>query len=280
MKYQELISTVARLGFETEIEDDVAFRGAVSRGLYTIFNDRPTLKHRTIIKRDYGNIPLCGLFTHDPRHPEVFALPDDGTAFSFKIYGDGYYTMSDGEVVTDVEISGEGDAVKAFYKKGARITFGGDTSYTVTSLSAFKNSFSNSISDIPVAADAGVIIISERIPDFLAPEDPPKDNRGGIIAGAEIEGDRLILPDDFVGEVHLTYRRKPAIPVGVSLNEDIDIPAECTELLPLIVASYIWLDDEPERAQYYLSLYKDGINGIRRFASRQVSPSYETNGWA
>ena len=280
MKYQELISIVARLGFEDEIEDGLAFKATVSRGLYTIFNDRPTLAHRSLIKRDYGTLRIKDCFTHNPCSPEKFLLPTDSVAFSFKAYGEGKYSVTSGKITTEHEFSGEGNPIGHFCPGGGEITFVGDCSYTVTSLAAFKNSFSKSTADIPIASEVGVLPLDEIIPDFLAPEEPPRNSRGEVIRGAEIEGSRLILPDEFSGELHITYRRKPKIPGGAGMDEEIDIPSECTELLPLIVASYIWLDDEPERAQYYLSLYKDGINGLRRYTPRQISPSYETNGWA
>ena len=280
MKYQELISIVARLGFEKEIEDEYTLRSAVTRGLYTIFNDRPSFSRRSLVKRDHGTILISGCFTHNPREPETFSLPPYSSAFSFAVYGEGAYSITSGAMTTEKEFSGKGEAVKDFYSGRSTITFLGDCSYTVVSLAAFKNVFGKSIGDIPLARDESILSLNEHIPDFLAPAEAPRDRHGEVIVGAEIEGDRLILPDGFSGEVNITYRRKPKIPVGDYLDDEIDVPAECTELLPLIVASYVWLDDEPERSQYYLSLYKDGINGLRRFAPRQISSSYETNGWA
>ena len=280
MKYQELISTVARLGFENEIEDEIAFKAALSRALYTIFSDRPSIARRSLVKKDHGTLPVAECFTHTPGNSETFLLPSDGSAFSFKIYGEGTYSLRTGGITTECEISGNGEAIRDFYSGSTEITFFGECAYTVTSLVAFKNVFSKRESDIPLFEETNLLNLTELIPDFLAPEEPPKNSRGEVIAGAEIEGERLILPPEFSGEVHLTYRRKPKIPIGISPNEEIDVPTECTELLPLIVASYVWLDDDPERARYYLSLYKDGINGLRRFTARQISPSYETNGWA
>jgi hypothetical protein len=280
MKYQDLISSVARLGFESEIEDNIAYRAALRRSLYTLFTDRPVLARRVIVKKDHGTLPLVDHFTHDPRRTETFDLPKDGLAYSFTVWGEGSYLLTEGGITTEAEFSGESKTVKGFYRGDAEIRFFGDTSYTVTSLAAFRNIFSRRESDIPSKDEENILDLAKLIPDFLSPDEPPRNKHGEPIFGAEIEGDRLILPNGFSGEVHIAYKRKPTLPAGTSQSEDIDVPEECAELLPLLVASYIWLDDEPERSQYYLSLYKDGINTLRRFAQRQVSASYESNGWA
>ena len=70
------------------------------------------------------------------------------------------------------------------------------------------------------------------------------------------------------------------MPGGLDGDERIDVPEELAELLPLAVASFVWLDDDPEKAQYYMSLYKDGIGTLRRFHPRELGSSYVTNGWA
>ena len=36
----------------------------------------------------------------------------------------------------------------------------------------------------------------------------------------------------------------------------IDLDEELSTLLPLLVASYIWLDDDADRAEYYMTLYR------------------------
>ena len=58
------------------------------------------------------------------------------------------------------------------------------------------------------------------------------------------------------------------------------MPEETRELLPLLVASYLWLDDDPEKAEYYRALYADGINILRRNVFRRLDNVYKTNGWA
>ena len=91
---------------------------------------------------------------------------------------------------------------------------------------------------------------------------------------------RLILPDGYSGEIRINYHRAPIKTSGTDPDERIDIPPECEELLPLLVASYVWLEDSPDIAQYYRSLYREGINTLRRNLTRVGAGEYSTNGWA
>ena len=45
-------------------------------------------------------------------------------------------------------------------------------------------------------------------------------------------------------------------------GETIDLNDELCAILPNLVASYIWVDDEPDKAQYYLSLYREQVAEI------------------
>jgi hypothetical protein len=60
----------------------------------------------------------------------------------------------------------------------------------------------------------------------------------------------------------------------------IDMPRELEHVLPLLVASFLWLDDDEAKAQYYLAIYRDLMNTVRRYGNRCINTAYYGNGWA
>ncbi len=104
---------------------------------------------------------------------------------------------------------------------------------------------------------------------------------GGIpVSGAHVSGTTLTLPKDTSGPLTLHYHRAPAVLTDdMSEEEAVDVPRSCEHLLALLTASYLWLDDEAERSQYYLSMYRDGM---LRLASENKSRTHvyaDVIGW-
>ena len=65
-------------------------------------------------------------------------------------------------------------------------------------------------------------------------------------------------------------------PVGDPFYGDCDVA-----IVPLLAAAYVWLDDDAEKAQYYMSLYRDGMASLKLYSPRCVSTEYEdVTGWA
>ena len=60
----------------------------------------------------------------------------------------------------------------------------------------------------------------------------------------------------------------------------LDIPSGAAHLLSLLVAAFIWLDDDAEKAQYYMALYRDGLAAYKYRQLSQRDKKYHTNGWA
>jgi hypothetical protein len=59
----------------------------------------------------------------------------------------------------------------------------------------------------------------------------------------------------------------------------IDLDEELCTLLPLLVSAYVWLDDEPEKAAQYYSLYSERTKEIV-YNTKNIKPAtYITNGW-
>jgi hypothetical protein len=104
---------------------------------------------------------------------------------------------------------------------------------------------------------------------------------GYEINGARICADTLYLPSDFKGEVNILYKRRPEALCIDYPDAEIDIPRSTENLLPLLVASYLWLDDDPDKAQYYMQLYRDEMARLKRYIPSVIGGGYQdVTGWA
>ena len=64
-------------------------------------------------------------------------------------------------------------------------------------------------------------------------------------------------------------------------DRELDIPKELESLVPLLAAAYVWLDDDADKAQYYMSLYRDGMSAVKLYTRRAVDTGFENaTGWA
>ena len=68
--------------------------------------------------------------------------------------------------------------------------------------------------------------------------------------------------------------------LSLSLDSEIPIPPDVESLLPLATAAFLYLDDEPTAAEYYMSLYREESAILRRYATRAIDTAYRHNGWA
>lgn len=278
MTPNQLKDIVLQLGFETTLESEDSFFSALARALYTVFIDRPQISFAELmIPKRSGNLISKG-FVHEPTAPEEYSLI--GAAVSFRISGIGGYIITCGGKSYERTFDSELCVCRERLNGPSTIRFVGEYSYTVSALAVFPSLTGPDEKDIPVFNEGFRIDLKTRIADFLAPYEAPKTENGDLIAGAEISSGILTLPDSFSGYLRLSYLRTPRIPTHEDRSSEIDMPEETRELLPLLVASYLWLDDDPEKAEYYRALYADGINTLRRNVFRRLDNVYKTNGWA
>ena len=278
MTFATLKDSVARLGFEADIGSEVLM-SALSRALYTLFTDRPVEKTARLVMPPFRGAVVLARLDHTPGAVERYPL--SGVAFSAILSGKGRCAIEYGSERESFEFDAELLPLRRRLRRSdAVICFEGDYAFSVLSLTVFDATRSDRLEDIPLYDERLEIPLGKRITDIMGVVDPPKDASGREIAGAVLRDGRLILPEGFSGEVLLSYRRTPRLPKGVYPDEDLDIPSGCDELLPLLVASYVWLEDSPEIAQYYRALYREGIASLNRKMPRCGSDSYLTDGWA
>ena len=118
-----------------------------------------------------------------------------------------------------------------------------------------------------------------------------------FVEGKEDKGGRsrpLLLTEgvDFsVRDSALCFLRDTGAPVTVyyirrareltrdNLEEPLDVHPMAESLLPLLSASYLWLDDRGELATQYLTLYHKESEELRRLLYRHGNIKIKTNGW-
>ena len=175
-----------------------------------------------------------------------------------------------------------------FFNGRVRLHFVGDYLYSVRSVALYRNLYSADISQIPAYEAFTRYDISELAADFSALASPPikEDSEYTVLnQDYEVENDRtILLPNHMRGLYKIVYIRKPeALVYADDPSEDptpIELDEDLCALLPLLVAAYIWVDDEPEKAEYYLTLYRERVADVER-RYKDVAPAMikSVNNW-
>ena len=105
-------------------------------------------------------------------------------------------------------------------------------------------------------------------PDFFSFTPPCVEYRGAPYAGEyKTAGDALLLPASApAGEYTAVIRLQPAtVSEGDGADAEIPLDPALAALLPEPVASFLWLDDAPEKARFYYEVY------LRKYAALRAS---------
>ena len=155
-----------------------------------------------------------------------------------------------------------------------------DTGCTVELIKGTEDTSASYKESIPSGIAEMEVNLPSHIGDYLVATSAPTDKSSRQIKGAFICGDVLYLPKDFTGEVIIRYKRKPR-EIGANYNETVDVPSVAEHLLPLLTAAYMWLDDSPDKAEYYMELYRIEKAGIKKSIPNSVGEKYaDVTGWA
>lgn len=90
-------------------------------------------------------------------------------------------------------------------------------------------------------------------------------------------GNRLSIPVDATGTYEVTCEVFPARVSEADDHTTIPLDADLAELLPLLVASQVWIDDEPEKALLYEKRYQRAAAMIR--PTERVTHFTDRRGW-
>ncbi len=135
---------------------------------------------------------------------------------------------------------------------------------------------------------AGDVLYDLRslVPGIAALTEPPMLLREGHVIGMTSDyvlsgAHDLYLSRAFEGEVRLCCRMTPIIP-----DEDwepdtvLSLDEELCQLLPLLTAHYLLMDDDAEKADRYLSLYREQYARLLSTEQRQNAVGYRSvNNW-
>lgn len=278
MTLNELKSDVACLGFESYIEDEDCFIASANRALSLIYVDRPVTK-TVKISFTCPRISLVKDFIEHVSGDEI-TIPFSGKCLSFKSSGIGSCVIRDNTGSNTVPLSRNGQLTKQFVYGSGTITFSGEYYFTVSNLAVFDDLISDSAADIPEYTPYKELCPEDYCDDFRSFIGYPNDKNGVAEKSVKLIDGRIRAPFDYKGELYLTYYRIPKSITAESASAPIDISEECAPMLPLLTASFMWLDDDAAKAQYYMSLYRDLIANVRRYSTNKVDTAYGGNGWA
>ena len=303
MRVQELYEQVAGLGFEKSLEDEDWFYQAANRALLQVNYLRPAISSYVINHKPMKNL-IDGSFTPVERSEDLIYEATNAKAYYFQADGIGtlfierFDTNSKSWVIIDaVELTGTKrfSTYSGFIRDGrgfvtgqVRLRFTGDYLYSVKCVAMYQHVYSDSVADIPAYEAYTRYDMTTLVDDFLTLSTPPitEDEEYKRLSGDyDVEGGRVILlPYSVTGCFKVLYNRRPKELINKGSAQDdeslLDLDEELCSLIPVLIASYIWLEDEPDRAQYYYSQYQARAGEIlareRNFSPVQIN---SCNGW-
>ena len=290
MTVKELYDSVAELGFETELESERinGFFLAANRAITQINRIRPAT---SVYKLNH--FPLENRLSEETYEPvckdsEALIFNADGArSYYFECNGNGIATIEKStdsgqtwETIKAIDLVSEKGQFEKYrglildgdspYLGMVRIKFSGDYIYWVQNVAMYGSLRSANPDDVPAFSKYVAYDIASLTDDFVSFVCPPiRDaTRGkGFILNTDyfVEGaSKILIPASFVGVYEVEYYRQTQ---KLSQNDDmetveIDLDSELSCLMPNLVASYIWADDEPTKAEYYLELYNAQVAEI------------------
>lgn len=305
MTIKELYESVAQLGFETELEDNDRFYYAVNRAILQVNRIRPAT---SIYKLNH--FPLENRLSENTFKPQIkdsealIFVADNAKSYYFKCNGNGLATIeksTDGEtweVIGSISLVSGNARFNEYkglildggeqYSGAVRIKFSGDYVYYVKDVALYGGLLGAGVNDIPAYSEYIAYDLASLTDDFLSFVCPPivdaKRDKGFVLnSDYFVEGTKkLLIPASTVGIFDVCYNKRVK---AVSAEDDmestvIDLDDDLAAVLPNLVASYIWVDDEPAKAEYYLTLYREQVAEIRA-TSEHLTPVVYRNktGW-
>ena len=290
MTIKELYDSVAELGFETELESERlnGFILAANRAIVQINRIRPAtsiykLNHFPLVNKlsESTYEPVCKddealIFSTDGAKSYFFECNGNGIATIEKStdFGETWETLAAVELVSE---KGQFEKYRGLILDGdkpylglVRIKFSGDYIYWVQNVAMYGSPLSADPESVPAFSKYISYDIASLTDDFVSFVCPPitdAQRDKGFILNTDyfVEGpSKILIPASIKGVYDVVYNRQNK---QLSLNDDmeetnIDLDSELCCLMPNLVASYIWADDEPTKAEYYLTLYNAQVAEI------------------
>jgi len=272
MTLNDLKNELSVLGFEREISIDKNLVLSIRRAISTIYTERGVYSSVSIEHRPVIPNLVCKSFTHIPEKVESFTLK--GRAVSFSVSGSGFFSVEENGTRTEHEFSSPLYLWRIFISGEAKLSFYGDFAFEVINLSVFENIRSEKEKELFSYGEPFEYDMTDMCEDFHSFAALPTDENGREIPGALMRSGMLIVPWGYRGRINIVYKSSAPYVSENEPDKDIPVPRETEHLIPLLAAAYYWADDAPDKAEYYLSLYKDSLKAVKQFDTRLLGGGY------
>lgn len=303
MKIHELYASVAELGFEDSLEDIPAFFSAANRAQMQINALRPLTAIADIYHRRPENLiqganhDICEYLGEDV----IYYAKGPAKAYYFEVMGEGacqiefyneetdtweIYPRIEFKVSSFTAYRGLTKIDGSFTERPVRLRFLGIYSFQIRNVALWDRVFSSDEGDVPAFEQYAKYDLKKYDPGFIELCDNP------IIAPfTRLTEDyyfennsTLVLPANEAREIKIKYKKAPRTLVyndNVAEDEtEIDLDPELAQLMPLLVAAYIWADEGDGKSQYYLELYYRRVSEIEaKRRNREAAGYVNVTGW-
>ncbi len=314
MTLAELYNSVAQLGFEDSLGDEGTdrFIHAVNRAMLRVAAIRPATSSYIINHRPLNNLLGDEFKYYEKTESKLTITAANAKSLYFEYCGQGNLTVklkrkesntywsagtiqlqkSDGFKSQRALIKTEkGLFVNSDtdYSGDISLEFEGDYRLSLRNVALYDILYSDLASDVPAFSEYIAYDMHSLVSDFKSFLSPPvliDEQFEKLDKGFYVEAEtKLLLPYSWKGTYRIEYNVKPAL-INV-FSEDvikstdvINLDDDLCALLPLLIASYVWLDDEPEKAQYYETQYQiQSAEIISRESNRTPVEFKSVYGW-
>ena len=274
MTVAQLERAVARLGFAPSIEDGgPLLRDAAARALDELAAVRPRL--RTVSLWHLPSPPLYAEGSTELLTGEkVFSLPG-GHSFFLRVCGRGTLAVTrDGKEELHPFTAGEGGlptVLGGALPSGEgplRFRLFGEGGLRLLAFAVYDGLFDGTPPDPFGGRSYDLAALFSSFGGLLSP--PTAEDGRALSEGAAADytledGHILTLSPHIRGCIRLTYRVRLTVPE----EGELPLTEEEAALLPLFCASYVYLDDDPDKAAFYLARFREGL---ARLAADTAAP--------
>lgn len=282
MTVQALKEAVIHLGFSETLDDnDALFRESAERALAELSGTVPKVASFTLYHlppspryKKAGPMPIVG---------EAHLTAPAGKSCFLRLAGKGSATVQTKSETKSYAINTAGGETKAFSitlsgeESEIVFSFRGEGGLTLLSLAVYAEA----LPEAPDPLGSSRYDLSALIKDFGSLQMPPCAENGralsceGTAGGYRLESEHLLyLPNATPAVLLLSYRRRLTLPE----EGELPLGEEEAQLLPLLCAAYVWLEDDPEKAAFYFNRFREGEGRLFRGFST-VTPYNDQTGW-
>lgn len=127
------------------------------------------------------------------------------------------------------------------------------------------------------------LAVAEDREDFSSFPSHPLSRDGALLREGRdylVENGTLRIAREACGTLTVKYLRRPTPVTRDNMEQPLDVAPYAESLLPLLAASYLWLDDRGDLATHYLSLYRTEAEELKASLHRHGGAAVACgNGW-